>query len=265
MTPDELKDLTRAYQFLHSPSIAMKAANMIGRPLEIALENLPESVRSGITSATQLSLDKAMDAAVFTMDEEGGEASPIWHKIAVAVSGGVGGLFGLPALAIELPLSTVIMLRSIMDIARSEGERVSDREAQLQCLMVFALGGESPDDDGAESGYYACRIALGRAMGEALEYIAKSAVIDKGAPVLVRFIAALAERFGVQVTEKVLAQGIPLIGAAGGALINTLFIDHFQDMARGHFIVRRLERAYGEERVQAEFEAIKNGQPQEES
>jgi hypothetical protein len=32
---------------------------------------------------------------------------------------------------------------------------------------------------------------------------------------------------------------------------NLLFIDHFQDVARGHFIVRRLERAYGAETVRA--------------
>ena len=33
---------------------------------------------------------------------------------------------------------------------------------------------------------------------------------------------------------------------SGGAAINVLFIDHFQNMARGHFTVRRLERAFGE-------------------
>ncbi len=37
--------------------------------------------------------------------------------------------------------------------------------------------------------------------------------------------------------------------AVGGAVINTLFIDHFQDMGKGHFIVRRLERAHGAEEV----------------
>jgi hypothetical protein len=42
----------------------------------------------------------------------------------VATTGGVGGLFGLPALAIELPISTTIMLRSIADIARSEDEDI---------------------------------------------------------------------------------------------------------------------------------------------
>ena len=47
-----------------------------------------------------------------------------------------------------------------------------------------------------------------------------------------------------------------LSGAAGGALINTVFIGHYQDMARGHFVVRRLERAHGTEAVREAYEAI---------
>jgi hypothetical protein len=31
--------------------------------------------------------------------------------------------------------------------------------------------------------------------------------------------------------------------------VNYAFIEHFQDVARGHFTVRRLERAYGKEPV----------------
>jgi hypothetical protein len=60
-------------------------------------------------------------------------------------------------------------------------------------------------------------------------------------------------RFGVPVSEKIVAQSLPVVGAAGGALLNTLFIDHFQDMARGHFIVRRLERRYGKEVVRVAY------------
>ncbi|MNW05864.1 EcsC protein family protein [compost metagenome] len=63
-------------------------------------------------------------------------------------------------------------------------------------------------------------------------------------------IATIAERFGVKVSEKVAAQAVPVIGAAGGAIINLAFIDHFQDMAHGHFIVRKLERRYGQELIQ---------------
>ena len=47
---------------------------------------------------------------------------------------------------------------------------------------------------------------------------------------------------------------VPLIGAAGGAGVNLLFIAHFQRMARGHFIVRRLERAHGRAEVQRAYD-----------
>ena len=78
-----------------------------------------------------------------------------------------------------------------------------------------------------------------------------------GAPVIVRFIQAVAQRFGVQVSEKAAAQALPAIGAVGGATVNALFMDHFQDMAHGHFTVRRLERKYGETFVRQEYERLK--------
>ncbi|GAH40179.1 unnamed protein product, partial [marine sediment metagenome] len=46
------------------------------------------------------------------------------------------------------------------------------------------------------------------------------------------------------------------IGAVLGATVNTLFIDHFQQMAHGHFTVRRLERKYGSVAVKAAYQAI---------
>jgi len=52
---------------------------------------------------------------------------------------------------------------------------------------------------------------------------------------------------------------LPAIGAVGGALINSIFINHFQDMAEGHFVVRRLERLYDKELVQEEYEGLNLG------
>jgi hypothetical protein len=49
---------------------------------------------------------------------------------------------------------------------------------------------------------------------------------------------------------------IALIRSEGGAIINTIFIDHFQDMAKGHFTVRRLEKIYGKEIIKAAFEEL---------
>jgi hypothetical protein len=54
----------------------------------------------------------------------------------------------------------------------------------------------------------------------------------------------------------VAAQAIPLIGAAGGALINTIFIDHFQNMARGHFIIRRHERRYDKDMIRQAYDNL---------
>jgi len=54
----------------------------------------------------------------------GGSSWDFLHKMFVATSGAVGGAFGLPALTVELPVSTITMLRSIADIARSEGEKI---------------------------------------------------------------------------------------------------------------------------------------------
>ena len=54
-----------------------------------------------------------------------------------------------------------------------------------------------------------------------------------------RLLAQIASRFGVVVTQKLAAQAVPFIGALGGAAVNYAFIDHFQQIARAHFTMRR--------------------------
>jgi EcsC protein family len=180
----------------------------------------------------------------------------ILHKLAVAATGAGGGAFGLAGIPVELPLSTTIMLRSIADIARSEGERLGAPEAKLACLEVFALGGRNRSDDATESAYFMVRSALAKSVSDAAKHMAEKGLIEQGAPAIVRLVKQLASRFGVNVSEKLAAQAVPAIGAIGGAVINVLFIDHFQDMARGHFIMRRLERTYTIELVREEYKHL---------
>ena len=149
-------------------------------------------------------------------------------------------------------------MRSIAEIARSQGESITSTETKLACLEVFALGGNSKSDESAESGYYAVRALLAKSISEAAEFIAEKGLAEEGAPILVKLIAKISQRFGIQITEKAAAQAIPAIGAAGGAIINTIFIDHFQDMAKGHFIVRKLERVYGKEIIKKMYEELPN-------
>ena len=83
--------------------------------------------------------------------------------------------------------------------------------------------------------------------------MAEKGIVQDGAPAVIRFIVQVAARYGIVVSEKTAAQALPLVGAAGGALVNALFMDHFQEVARGHFIVRRLERSYDPETVRRAY------------
>ena len=66
----------------------------------------------------------------------------------------------------------------------------------------------------------------------------------------------IAARFGVVVSEKFVAQAVPVIGAVAGATLNTMFTAYYQDMARGHFIIKRLESKYGFDTVRLAYGGI---------
>jgi hypothetical protein len=255
--PEDMEDLKTAKWLLENPGIAAKITDLLGTPIQRGLELLPKGWTASIGAATRAVLFISVNAAVLTMDTRPRkESSNFWHKLAVATSGGVGGFFGLPALAVELPISTTIMLRSIADIARSEGEQINSGESKMACIEVFALGGLSTGDDGAGTGYFAVRAALAKSVTKAAEYVAGKGMAEEGAPALIRLIFQVADRFSIQVSEKAAAQALPAIGAVGGALINTLFINHFQNVAHAHFVMRRLERKYGESAVRDAYGII---------
>lgn len=255
LTSQDWEELRYAKDLLENPGLAAKITHILGAPIEKGFDLFPPQWADVIQHATHTSLRKALDMAVIMMAQTRFRPSAdLRHKIAVAASGAAGGAFGLLALTVELPLSTLIMLRSITDIARSQGEQITSPEAKMACLEVFAMGGRSREDDAADTGYFAARAALGTAMKEAADYLARVGMIEHGAPPLVRFISTVAGRFGLVVSQKAAAQALPFIGAGGGALVNTIFLDHFQDMARGHFIVRRLQRSYGEDQIKEAYD-----------
>jgi EcsC protein family len=257
MSDEDVEALRRAKNALENPGLAAKLSNLLGLPIEAAMKSLPTKWSAVIHRATEKSLMIALETALATVD--GRHKLPAQNRVnqvAVAAAGAVGGLFGLPALAIELPVSTTVMLRSIADIARSEGEDLRTIEAKLACIQVFALGGRSGSDDASESAYFAVRAALAKAVEDAAKHFAARGGARSGAPLVVRLITQIASRFGVIVSQKAAAQAVPIIGAAGGAAINVIFISHFQAMASGHFTVRRLERQYGAELARSTYQQL---------
>lgn len=253
MSPTDLDALRRAVRYLERPSLAARLTSMVGKPVDLVGKALPKGASHAIATATTKSLQVALKIALTTIRNEPQESSILLHKALAVASGAAGGAFGLSSLPIEVPISTIIMLRSILDISRSEGENLRDPEAALSCIEVFGLGGRTEADDTADMGYFVVRGMLAHSVAEAARFIAERGVVEEGAPVLVRLIAQIAARFGVVVTQKAAAQGIPVIGALGGAAVNYAFIEHFQTVARGHFTVRRLERSYGQELVRTTY------------
>jgi len=266
-TSQDWADLQRAVTLLESPTITAKMANLIGSPLEFAVKKLPNVVSKRIHGAVEAALFKSAQAALWSMDNTPGKAASMrWHKLAAATSGAVGGAFGFTSLFIELPVSTTIMMRSVADVARSEGFDLRDLSTRHACLEVFALGGNATDDDASETGYYITRGFTAEVMRHLSAELAGRAASGGGVMIgltpkeagkwLAKIVEKVAARFGVVVTEKFAAQAVPIIGAVTGATLNTMFTDYYQDMARGHFIVRRLERTYGYETVRAAYSML---------
>lgn len=269
-TSQDWADLQRAVALLEAPTLTAKMANLIGTPLEFAVNRLPQSVSRRIHGAVEAALFKSAQAALWSMDNTPGKtASPRWHKLAAATSGALGGALGFTALFVELPVSTTIMMRSVADVARSEGFDLREMSTRHACLEVFALGGNSGLDDASETGYYITRGFTAEVMRHLSAELAGRAAGGGGVMIglspkeagkwLAKIVEKVAARFGVVVTEKFAAQAVPIVGAATGAALNTMFTDYYQDVARGHFIVRRLERKYGEDVVQACYQRIAQG------
>jgi len=264
MKNDDVIALKNAVKLLENPSLGAKIANLIGTPIEKAIALLPNKATESIGTAAQKAIHGALKLSLKTLeyhDQESDEAPPEssdwWHMAAVAATGAIGGALGIFALTIELPFSTTIIMRSIADIARSEGANLKDIQAQLECVQILAFGGPSSSDDGAEIGYFVAREAMAKAISNASAFIAKNGLEKEAAPPIARLIIQLSERYSVNITEKMAAQLMPIIGSIGGAAINTVFINHFQSIARGHFTIRRLEATYGPEVVRQQYDKFR--------
>jgi EcsC protein family len=258
MNDQDIEAIRTAVALLENTGLASRLTSIVGKPIELIGLALPEGASKIIAAATTKGLNAALKVALSTMANRPETASRLLHKALATASGAIGGSLGLVTAPIEIPISTIIMLRSIADIARSEGENLADPDAALSCVQVFALGARTGAADTAESGYFVVRGMLAKSIAEAARFIAERGIVEEGAPILVRFIAQVASRFGVVVTQKLAAQTLPVVGALGGAAVNYTFVDHFQDVARGHFTVRRLERTYGKETVRTQYERIRD-------
>lgn len=251
--------LKAAVDTLEHPSLPGRLSVLIGHQVDMAEQFIPEGVMKVANSAASTALRVALRAAIATLPKQPRAGMKRVHTALAALSGAAGGAFGLVTLPIELPVSTTIILRSIADTARQAGEDPSDPATALACLEVFALGGGQDAGPASNSGYFAVRAMLAKSVQQATRIMVQRGLADETAPALVRFVGQIVSRFGIVVSQKIMAQTIPIVGAVAGAAINTAFAEHYQNLAHAHFDVRRLERIYGANLVRREYERILAG------
>ena len=195
---------------------AMPAAVALRRAAEVALESAFDVALLGLPRRTETGPPgRPWQQRLARLDEAR------VAQVAAAASGAVGGWMGLAGTLPDLAFTTLLIMRQIAAVATAEGEDLRDVAARRACLEVFALAGREPG-----SGYWSARVAF------------------RGAP-LAALLRQAAQAWGLAVSERVTAGAVPVIGAAGGMLVNTAFLGHYRRVARAHFTVRRLERQHG--------------------
>ena len=247
LPPAAQRELERAVGLLEQPRLAVRLANLAGKPLDGVLGVMP-SVNGRVQEILRKAILQCLTVAI---DSQGGEVfePSAWRpKALTGLTGGLGGIFGAIALPIELPLTTTLMLRAIVEIAHHNGENLNELEPRLACLQVFALGNRKSEADTAV-GYFAARQALSKITAELVAGVVERSMLDASAPVVTRLVSEIVSRFGLVWSERFAAGALPVLGAVGGATLNMVFMDHFERVAKGHFIVRRLERKYGADKV----------------
>lgn len=262
VTAEHLLELRVAFGRLENVPLGVRLANAVGRPVEALTTRLPGSLARTVSTAVGRSLAGGMRFALTTLrDGDGAGAQLKRHKALVATTGAAGGFFGAAGIGVELPVTTVVMLRAIGAVARENGEDLTDPAVALECLGVLAHGGPSPKDDATETSYYAARAALAPGIQRAATYLAAHAsgeLPGRYVPIVLRVLRPLVARFGEAAVQKAIAQAVPFVGAATGAAVNVAFTGYFQNVALGHFTVRRLERLYGTDEIRRAYEAFRN-------
>ncbi|HEX9828321.1 MAG TPA: EcsC family protein [Flavobacteriaceae bacterium] len=272
ISEEDLQTIKKAKYDMENLGWAIKQVNKVGSTLESGSKYIPNWTLSFIQRSTEKILLGILKANLLTISKRKTFKKPSnkTYKAIVTGSGVAGGFFGSTTgigtaiFVSEMTISTKFIMRTILDIARSQGEDINSLEGQLQCLEVFALGGQSKNDDGMETSYYLTRAALSSTLmnvtasgiNAAIKAAAKSASA-MGSNAVTKFIAQIATRFSVLITEKFVAQALPIAGAVGGGTINLVFVNHFQKMANAHFNLRRLERKYGKDLVMKTYENIR--------
>jgi hypothetical protein len=215
-------------------------AGLVGSATAFGVRHLaiPPALASKARALGEAALRRAFDLAILGQTTPPLRQREALPRLAAAVSGALGGYAGVSGFLPDVSLVTLLIMRRIAAVAREEGEDLALEGARAACLEVFALG-RGPGEAGeiTEFGYWSARMLL------------------QGRP-LTLLLSEIAATYGLRLSQKFALQVMPVVGAIAGAAVNSVFLDHYQRLARLHFTVRRLERTVGQQAVRRALAAF---------
>jgi len=220
--------------------LVMRAVSYIGGQVEDGLKLVPKGLRDQIDIAARAALLQSYRLAEASRRDgviQRRLTSDRAHRVLAAISGALGGLGGLPTALAELPVATTVIFRAVQGVAAAHGEDITTEATRLEVLRVFGAGGPGAGDDGIDTTFLGARLSL-------------------SGTALYRVIAQVAPRFGLVLSQKLMAQALPILGAAAGAGTNYAFVGYYTEMAHVHFGLRALIRAHGDEAVLDQFHKV---------
>ena len=202
-------------------NLGVQALGLLNAPAETLLQRLPETSRARLELATIRGLEAAMSAASGTRALIGDQ--PAWVNRAGATAVGVmGGFGGLSTALAELPVTVIMLMRSVMAVAAEHGFDPDGAQSRKDALLVFAADGP-----------------LARAAQRPDLTFLSSRVTLTGANVYVG-IGLVAPRLAAVLGSKLASQTLPVLGAATAAASNYAYAGYYTQMAHVVFGLRRL-------------------------
>jgi EcsC protein family len=229
----DIASLAARYRRANGPLMALM--NRIGGGVEAQMAALPAPVREQIGRATEGALQVAFGLAA--QGARAPDMGPQGPLIAVMATGAAGGFGGLPTAIAELPVTVTVILHAIRAAAVEAGYDPEDPAIRAECLQIFGAGSPLESDDGVNAGLVSARLAV-------------------SGSTVAQILATVAPRLATALGQKVIAQAVPVIGAATGAALNAAYLRYYREIARIRFALLRLGETHGTEAVLAEFKAL---------
>jgi len=240
---DELAALRESDAWAQRPQGTLaRVMGFLERPLERAYRKVPEHLKESIGQAVFRVLQTLLTTSEKTLPEQavldtlcaevGYDISSLRqvrrvkirildrvarrtvdsHRRAAAVEGGVTGFAGVAGLVLDIPALYGLIFRMIQEISLTYGFRVDTHPEKTHILKVLDVGHRNDPRERQEG---------------VRELEAVQGMLHAGVPtkeiekqVILRGLQALAEKLGLGLTERKLAQTVAVVGSVVGAGVN---------------------------------------------